>query len=198
VFRVPANLALDKIPKNTAIQISDAKFWTYALSGRRFTSHSPYNQATVAEQPNLDGSSLSLAIVVARFNEHVTGRLLEGAREAMGRHGVREHDVIWAPGSFELPVVAKRLAETGRYDAVVCLGAVIRHETDHYLHVATQAAAGIQRVALDSGVPCIFGVLTCDTEAQALARAGTARNEGANAVKAAVETANLLRAISGR
>lgn len=145
------------------------------------------------EQPNLDGSSLSLAIVVARFNQAVTSRLLAGAEEAAGRYGVRQCDVFWVPGSFELPVAAKRLAETGRYHAIVCLGAVIRHETDHYTHVATQAAAGIQRVALDTGVPCHFGVLTCDTDEQARERSGGAQgNKGCDAVAAAIETANLL------
>lgn len=152
----------------------------------------------MATSPDLDGSELSLAIVVARFNEGVTSRLLEGALDAVKRHGVSQHNVFWVPGSFELPVAAKRLAESGRYDAVVCLGAVIRHETDHYLHIATQAAAGIQRAALDTGVPCIFGVLTCDTEEQALARAGGDRgNEGFEAVESAIEVANLLRSAAG-
>ena len=146
-------------------------------------------------ESDLDGSALSLAIVAARFNEGITSRLLDGALDAVKRYGVRSHDVFWVPGSFELPVVAKRLAESGRYDAVVCLGAVIRHETDHYLHIATQAAAGIQRVALDTGVPCTFGVLTCDTEEQALERSGDRRNVGAEAVGSAIETANLLRTL---
>jgi 6,7-dimethyl-8-ribityllumazine synthase len=144
--------------------------------------------------PKLDGSALSIAIITARFNGEITTRLLDGALDVLKRHGVRSHDVFSVPGSFELPVVAKRLAESGRYDAVVCLGAVIRHETDHYLHIATQAAAGIQRVALDTGIPCIFGVLTCDSEQQALARAGGDRgNKGFEAVESAIETANLLR-----
>ncbi len=146
--------------------------------------------------PNLDGSELSLALIAARFNEGVTSRLLDGTLDAVKRHGVRHHDVFWVPGSFELPIAAKRFAESGRYDAVVCLGAVIRHETDHYLHIATQAAAGIQRAALDSGVPCIFGVLTCDTEEQALARSGGARgNKGFEAVESAIGMANLLRSL---
>jgi 6,7-dimethyl-8-ribityllumazine synthase len=148
-----------------------------------------------AEQ-DLDGSALSLGIVAARFNEGITSRLLDGALDTVKRHGVRSHEVFWVPGSFELPVVAKRLADSGHYDAIICLGAVIRHETDHYLHIATQAAAGIQRVALDTGVPCTFGVLTCDTEQQALARSGDARNVGSEAVASAVETANLLRSLS--
>jgi 6,7-dimethyl-8-ribityllumazine synthase len=146
----------------------------------------------MTRSPDLDGSGLSLAIVVARFNGDVTSRLLDGALDAVKRHNVRAHDVFHVPGSFELPVVAKRLAESGTYDAVVCLGAVIRHETDHYLHIATQAAAGIQRAALDSGIPCIFGVLTCDNEQQALARAGGERNVGGEAVEAAIETAKVL------
>ena len=151
----------------------------------------------MADKPNLDGSDVSLAIVVARFNEAITSRLLKGARQAVERCGARDHDVFWVPGSFELPLAAKRLAESGRYDAVVCLGAVVRHETDHYLHVSTQAAAGIQRAALDTGVPCIFGVLTCDTEEQALARSGGAeRNAGSDAVEAAIEMANLLRGMA--
>jgi 6,7-dimethyl-8-ribityllumazine synthase len=145
--------------------------------------------------PNLDGSGVRLAIAVARFNSHITTRLLDGALEAITQHGVRQHDVRWTPGSFELPVAALKLAKSGKYDAVVCLGAVVRHQTDHYLHVATQTAAGIQRVALDTGVPCIFGVLTCDTEEQALERSGSERNEGRNAVATAIETANLLRSI---
>ncbi len=152
----------------------------------------------MAEQ--LDGSGVSLAIVAARFNEDVTSRLLAGAVEAARQHGVSRHEVHWVPGSFEAPLAAKALAESGRFDAVVCLGAVIRHETDHYLHVATQAAAGIMRAQMDTGVPCAFGVLTCDTEAQALARAGGQRNVGADAAEAAIEMAVLLRGIreSGR
>ena len=145
--------------------------------------------------PNVDGSHVRIAIIVARFNEHITSRLLEGALAAVARHGVKEHDVFWVPGSFELPLVALQAALSARYDAVVCLGAIIRHETDHYLHIATQAAAGIQNAALDTGIPCIFGVLTCDTEEQALARAGDKRNIGTEAVVAAIETANLLRTI---
>ncbi len=146
--------------------------------------------------PNLDGSGLSIAVLVARFNQHITSRLLAGALAGIERYGVARHEVFWAPGSFELPQVAAHLARVGRFDAVVCLGAVIRHETDHYLHIATQAAAGIQRVSLDTGVPCIFGVLTCDTEEQAIARAGGARgNKGLDAVEAAIETANIVRGL---
>ena len=150
-------------------------------------------------KPDHDGSSVTLALVVARFNEDVTSRLLDGALEAIKRHNVGGHEVFSVPGSFELPVVSKQLAESGRYDAVVCLGAVIRHETDHYLHIATQAAAGIQRVAIDSGVPCIFGVLTCDNQEQALARAGGERgNKGFEAVESAIETGKLLQSIRSK
>ena len=146
--------------------------------------------------PKLDGSNVSIAILVARFNEDITSRLLAGAREAIEQYAVKNHDILWVPGSFELPVTARYLADTRRYDAIVCLGAVIRHETDHYTHVATQAAAGLQRVALDTGIPCMFGVLTCDTEEQALARAGGDRgNKGFEAVESAIETANLHRSI---
>ncbi len=144
----------------------------------------------------LDGAGLSLAIVVSRFNDSISGKLLAGAQEAVQRYGAGEHDVFWVPGSFEIPVVAKRLAGSGRYRAVVCLGAVIRHETAHFEYVAGQAAEGIQRVALDTGVPCLFGVLTCDNEEQALDRAGGVHgNKGFEAVEAAVRVTNLLRGL---
>ncbi len=145
-----------------------------------------------------DGAGLRLAIVVSRFNDFVTGRLLEGARKAAAALGVAEDavHVVWAPGCFELPLLAKALAGSGRYDAVVCLGAVIRGETAHFEYVAGQAAAGVQRAALDTGVPCVFGVLTTDTAEQALARAGGVKgNKGHEAVATAVEMANLLRAL---
>jgi 6,7-dimethyl-8-ribityllumazine synthase len=147
-------------------------------------------------EPDLDGSALRIAVIVARFNEHVTSRLLMGAQEAAERYGVKEHVVHWVPGAFELPVVAKKLAGSGGFDAVVCLGCVVRHETDHYRYVAGEAAAGIQRASLDTGVPCIFGVLTCDTDEQALDRSGGKQgNKGADAMQTAVETANLLRSL---
>ena len=146
--------------------------------------------------PDLDGSSLRIAVIVARFNEHITSRLLEGALKAVERYGVKEHTVRWVPGSFELPVVAQKLAKSGHFDAVVCLGCVVRHETDHYRYIAGEAASGIQRASLDTGVPCIFGVLTCDTEEQALERAGGDQgNGGAHAMQTAVEMANLLRSL---
>jgi 6,7-dimethyl-8-ribityllumazine synthase len=142
----------------------------------------------------LDGSDLALALVVSRFNDFVTEELLAGAEEALERHAVGQHELFRVPGCFEIPVVARRLAQSGRYHAIVCLGAVIRHETDHYVYIAGQAAEGVQRVALDTGVPCIFGVLTCDTDEQALDRAGGKRgNKGFEAVETAIRVANLLR-----
>jgi 6,7-dimethyl-8-ribityllumazine synthase len=173
-----------------------AKDYAGAHSGvKRDCISGQYNVHTMPAERDLDGSALSLGIAAARFNEGITSRLLAGALDAVKRHQVREHSVVWVPGSFELPIVAKRLAASGRYDAIVCLGAVIRHETDHYLHIATQAAAGLQRVALDTGIPCTFGVLTCDTEKQALERSGGRRNVGAEAAESAIETANLLRSL---
>lgn len=149
-----------------------------------------------SREGELDGSGLALAIVVSRFNDFVTEKLLAGAQEALQRHAVGQSEVFRVPGCFEIPLVAKRLAHSGRYHAVVCLGAVIRHETDHHLYVAGQAAEGIQRAALDTGVPCIFGVLTCDTDEQALERAGGKHgNKGFEAVEAAVRVANLLRGL---
>lgn len=145
---------------------------------------------------SLDGHGLRVGIVVARFNEVVTRSLLDGARAGLVQLGVAPDaiDVAWTPGSFEIPLVAHRLAGSGRYDAVICLGAVIRGETDHYEHVASQAAAGIARVALDTGVPVIFGVLTTDTLEQAVNRAGAkAGNKGFEAALTAVEMASLLR-----
>ena len=147
--------------------------------------------------PNLEGEGLSIAIVVARFNEHVTRRLLKGAQEALTRHGVEEPDVYWVPGSLELPVTALALAEKGGHDAIVCLGAVIRGETFHFEVVAMQAAQGLMQVQLDTGVPIAFGVLTTENDDQALARSGLKNNKGADAAEAAIEMANLLREIQG-
>lgn len=144
------------------------------------------------------GTGLRVAVVVSRFNELVTGLLLEGALDGLAELGVDEASVTVAhvPGAFELPLAAQRLATSGDNDAVVCLGAVIRGETDHHVHVGGQAAAGCQRVQLDTGVPVVFGVLTTDTLEQALARAGADPvhgNKGRDAALAAVEMADLLR-----
>jgi 6,7-dimethyl-8-ribityllumazine synthase len=147
--------------------------------------------------PDLDGADLNIAIVVARFNEDVTRRLLKGAREALEKHGANEPDIYWVPGSLELPVTALALAEKGAHDAIVCLGAVIRGETFHFEVVAMQAAQGLMQVQLDTGVPIAFGVLTTEDKDQALARSGPKNNKGAEAAEAAIETANLLREIQG-
>ena len=147
---------------------------------------------------DLQGQGLRIAIVVARFNQFVTQRLLEGAREALARHGVREDDtlVAWVPGSFDLPVAAKNLAQTHRYDAMVCLGAVIRGETSHYDIVAGQASSGIGRAALDTGVPIMFGVLTTENMDQAINRAGgKSGNLGYDVAVGAIEMARLMRAM---
>ena len=144
------------------------------------------------------GQGLSIAIVVARFNELVTRALLSGAEDGLARHGVEPEgvDVAWVPGSFEIPVTARMLAESGRYQAVVCLGAVIRGETPHFDQVANQASSGIARVALDTGVPVIFGIITADTLEQALERAGGKMgNKGYDAAVAAIEMANLMRGL---
>ena len=135
------------------------------------------------------------AIAAARFNGIVTSKLVEGATAAFRRHGMDEDDIeiAWTPGAFELPLVAKRLAESGQFDAVVCLGAVIRGETAHFEYVAGESARGVQRVTLDTGVPCIFGVLTTETLEQALDRSGGKHgNKGWEAATAAIEMASLL------
>jgi 6,7-dimethyl-8-ribityllumazine synthase len=147
---------------------------------------------------NLNGEGLRVAVVVARFNEAVTRLLLTGAIETLVRHGVRDGDisVAWVPGSFELPMVAKTFAQTERYDAVICLGAVIRGETGHYDIVAGQASGGTGAVGLETGVPTIFGVLTTEDMDQALNRAGgKSGNIGSTAAVSAIETARLVQAI---
>ena len=135
------------------------------------------------------------ALVVSRFNEIVTSKLLEGALDCLRAHGVSEDDllVVWVPGAFELPVVARRLAASGDLDAVICIGAVIRGETAHFDHVAGQAAAGIRQAAVETGVTVVFGVLTTDTLEQAMDRAGGKHgNKGWDAAMAAMETASVL------
>ena len=147
------------------------------------------------------GEGLRFAVVVSSFNDLVTSRLLTGARDGLLRHGVEERnvDVVWTPGAFEIPLAAKRLAETGKYAGVICLGAVIRGETAHFEYVASNAASGIARVALDTNVPVIMGVLTTDTLDQALERAGSkAGNKGFESAMAALEMAHVMRDIGGR
>jgi 6,7-dimethyl-8-ribityllumazine synthase len=145
---------------------------------------------------NLRGEGVRVAIACGRFNDLITERLLAGARDGLVRHGVDEASITeaWVPGAFELPLAASRLAPSGEYDAVICLGAVIRGATGHYEHVAGQCAAGIARVALDTGVPVVFGVLTTETIEQAIERAGTkAGNKGYESAETAIEMADLLR-----
>jgi 6,7-dimethyl-8-ribityllumazine synthase len=140
-------------------------------------------------------SGSRFAVVVARFNELFTKQLLEGALDAFRRHGVADEnvDVAWVPGSFEVPVVARRLATSGTYAAVVCLGAIIRGATSHFDYVAGQAAAGVARAALDSGVPVIFGIITTETLEQAMDRAGAkSGNKGHEAAVTAIEMASLM------
>ena len=139
-----------------------------------------------------------IGIVAGRFNEFITSKLLGGAMDAFKRHGGSEEniDLVWVPGAFELPLVAKKMAETGRYDAVVCLGAVIRGATPHFDMVANETTKGIASVGLQTGVPVIFGVLTTDSIEQAVERAGTkAGNKGFEAVATAIEMINLLKQI---
>ena len=136
------------------------------------------------------------AIVVSRFNDFITSKLLTGAMDALARHDVPSDnvDVIWSPGSFEIPLLTQQLAASGRYAAVICIGAVIRGGTDHYQYIASEVAKGVAMASLKTSVPCIFGVLTCDTIEQAVERAGTkAGNKGADAAVAAIEMVNLLQ-----
>jgi 6,7-dimethyl-8-ribityllumazine synthase len=145
---------------------------------------------------SLRGEGVRVAIACGRFNDLITDRLLAGARDGLLRHGVDEASIteVWVPGAFELPLAASRLAGSGDHDAVICLGAVIRGATGHYEHVAGQCAAGIARVALDTGVPVVFGVLTTETVGQALERAGTkAGNKGYESAETALEMVDLLR-----
>ena len=145
------------------------------------------------------GQGLKFALVVSRFNEFITQKLLSGAQDALRRHGVNEEDIelAWVPGTFEIPLVAKKLAETNRFDAVICLGAVIRGGTPHFDYIAGEVTKGIARVGLDSGLPVIYGVITADTLEQAIERAGTkVGNRGFEAAVNAIEMANLIKGIA--
>lgn len=147
---------------------------------------------------NLDATGHKYAIVVSRFNSFICERLVEGALDASLRHGAQENniDVIRVPGAFELPLVTKRVAQSGKYDAVICLGAVIRGATPHFDYVSAEVSKGIASVSLDTGVPVAFGVLTTDTIEQAVERAGTkAGNKGFEAAVTAMEMVNLFRNI---
>lgn len=145
---------------------------------------------------HLSAESLKFNIVVGRFNEFIGGKLLEGAKDALIRHGASQQDIdiTWAPGAFEIPLIAKKIAHSKRYDAVICLGAVIRGNTPHFDYVASEVSKGIAQVSLDSEVPVIFGVLTTESIEQAIERAGTkAGNKGFDAAVTAIEMANLLK-----
>ncbi|MBA3604743.1 MAG: 6,7-dimethyl-8-ribityllumazine synthase [Actinomycetota bacterium] len=159
-------------------------------------------------RPHLDGTSMRIAVVAARFNSHVTGRLLDGARRRLSELGVADHDVTvtWVPGAFEIPAAARLVADSGRVDAVICVGCVIRGETAHFEHVAGQCAAGIMRVGLETTVPVVFSVLTTEDLAQALARSAIpvddvapddGHNAGADGAEVAVEMVALRRQVSG-
>lgn len=148
-------------------------------------------------QGSLMGEGLKFMIVVSRFNEFFSGKLLEGARDALVRHGVAEEDidVAWTPGSFEIPLIAKRMAQSGRYDAVLCLGAVIRGGTPHFDYIAAEVSKGVAKAGLDTGVPVIFGVITTDTLEQAIERSGTKEgNMGFKTAMNGIEMANLIKA----
>ena len=148
----------------------------------------------------LVSQNIRVGIVAARFNEFIVNKLVGGAMDALLRHDVREEDIdlAWVPGAFEIPLIATKMAESGKYDAVICLGAVIRGATSHYDLVCNEAAKGIAHVSLDSGVPVLFGVVTTENIEQAIERAGSkAGNKGYDSAMAAIEMVNLVRAIEG-
>lgn len=147
---------------------------------------------------HLIGTGLKFGIVVARFNELLSSRLLSGAQDALVRHGVEadDIDVAWVPGAFEIPMVAGKLAASGRYDAVIALGVVIRGGTPHFEYVASEVSKGVAKASLDTGVPVMFGVITADTIDQAVERSGTkAGNKGWESAVAAIEMANLTKTL---
>jgi 6,7-dimethyl-8-ribityllumazine synthase len=147
---------------------------------------------------NLEAKDLRFALIVSRFNDFITSHLQEGALDALLRHGGDRDkiDIVRVPGSFEIPSAARRLAKSGRYDAIICLGAVIRGATPHFEYIASEVAKGIAQTSLESGVPTIFGIITADTIEQAIERAGTkSGNKGWDAALAAMEMANLFKAL---
>ncbi len=149
---------------------------------------------------HLIGQDLRFGIVVGRFNEFITNKLFGGAMDAFNRHGVGDHniEVAWVPGAFEIPMVARKMVLSGKYDAVICLGAVIRGATPHFDYVAGEVAKGVAKVGLDSGIPTIFGIITADNIEQAIERAGTkAGNKGWDAAVTAIEMVNLLKKLDG-
>ncbi|MFQ6007976.1 MAG: 6,7-dimethyl-8-ribityllumazine synthase [Candidatus Zixiibacteriota bacterium] len=149
-------------------------------------------------QGKLDARGFTFGLVVSRFNEFLTGKLLEGAVECLSRHGADEQkiSVAYVPGAFEIPYAASRMAKSGNYDAVICLGALIRGDTPHFDYIANEASKGIARIALETGRPVIYGLVTADTLEQAIERSGTkAGNKGWDAAEAAIEMLNLYRDI---
>ncbi|MCE5315627.1 MAG: 6,7-dimethyl-8-ribityllumazine synthase [Armatimonadota bacterium] len=146
----------------------------------------------------LVAKDLKFGIVAGRFNEFITAKLLDGALDAVRRHGSSDNDVeiAWVPGAFEIPIIAQKMAESGKYDAVICLGTVIRGSTPHFDYIASEVAKGIAHVGLHTGVPVIFGVITADNIEQAIERAGTkAGNKGFDAAESAIEMGNLLKSL---
>lgn len=144
----------------------------------------------------MTGREMKVGIVAARFNEFITSRLLGGALDVLRRHEVADEDIVtaWVPGAFEIPVIARKMAESGKYDAIICLGAVIRGATSHYDYVCNEVSKGIAHVSLETGVPVMFGVLTTENIEQAIERAGTkAGNKGAECAAGAIEMVNLIR-----
>jgi 6,7-dimethyl-8-ribityllumazine synthase len=147
---------------------------------------------------NITAAGLKFGIVVARFNEFITSKLLGGALDTLHRHAAKDEDidVVWVPGAFEIPMVAKKMAESGKYDAVICIGTVIRGSTTHYDYVCSEVSKGVAQVGLQTGVPTIFSVVTTENIEQAIERSGTkAGNKGADGAMAAMEMANLLKQI---
>ena len=147
---------------------------------------------------NLISKGKRFGIVVSRFNEFISSKLLEGAVDTLVQHGVQESDVttVWVPGSFEIPMVAKKLVQSGKYDGIICLGAIIRGETPHFDFIAAEAAKGVAQVAMNSDTPCVFGIITTDNLEQALDRAGTkSGNKGREAAITAIEMINLYAEI---
>ncbi|MCC3373464.1 6,7-dimethyl-8-ribityllumazine synthase [Cohnella sp. REN36] len=156
------------------------------------------NEMAFVYEGNLVSQGLKYGVVVGRFNEFISSKLLSGALDAFKRHGAEDNEVeiAWVPGAFEIPLIAQKMAESGKYDAVITLGAVIRGSTPHFDYVCNEAAKGVAAVGLKTGVPTIFGVLTVDSIEQAIERAGTkAGNKGWEAAATAIEMANLTRAL---
>lgn len=147
---------------------------------------------------DLVAQNMRVGIVASRFNEFITSRLLSGALDALKRHDVASDqvDVAWVPGAFEIPMIAKRMADSGRYDAIICLGAVIRGATSHYDYVCAEVSKGIAHASIETGVPIMFGVITTDTIEQAIERAGSkAGNKGSECAEGAIEMVNLIRGL---